>query len=131
MSAKTNTTLRYQWPWLIGAFVVCFFVGGGIWWRGSYQEYLNGAFRWETIPLLAGAALFLSWIIGAGIVASALAVGSAFPAIVLARVVLDGPTTHNLWPLEVAIACGPGMMMTFPSAALGWLLRRVTHRGRA
>ena len=114
--------------------MLCFFAGGAIWWSGSYQDYLNGSFRWGTIPLLAGASLFLSWMIGVGIVPSAVTVGSTFPAVIFARVVLDGmedPTNHNLWPFEVAIAVGLGMVMTFPSAALGWLLRRVTHGGHA
>jgi hypothetical protein len=135
MSAKrTKMTPGHKWSWLFGAFVLCFLAGGAIWWRGSYQDYLNGGFRWGTIPVLASVALFLSWVIGVGIVTSAVAVGSAFPAVILGRIVLDGmedPTSHNLWPFEVAMAVGFGMVMTFPSAGLGWLLRRVTHRIRA
>ena len=46
-------------------------------------------FHWETLPLLAGVAVVLSWIVGVGIIPSALVVGSAFPAIIFTRVVLD------------------------------------------
>jgi hypothetical protein len=130
----TEMTSRHKWFWLAGAFAVCFFGAGAIWWRGTYQDYLYGAFRWETVPLLAGVALMLSWVSGVGVFASAIAVGSAFPAVVFARVVLDcmeNPTSHNLWPFEVAMAFGVGMIMSFPSAAFGWLLRRVTNRHRA
>ncbi|HVT27782.1 MAG TPA: hypothetical protein VHE81_07175 [Lacipirellulaceae bacterium] len=44
---------------------------------------------------------------------------------------LDGvedPTNHNLWPFEVIMAFGMGMIVTFPVAEVGALLRRVTHR---
>ena len=124
---------RHKWPWLIGAFVFCFFVGGAIWWRGSYQDYLDNRFPWGSLALAAGVALFLSWVIGAGIVASAVAIGSAFPATICARLMLDGmehPTSHNLWPFEVIMAFGLGMITTFPFAALGALLRRLTLRSR-
>ena len=98
------------------------------------MDYLNSGFPWETILLLAGVALLLSWVIGAGVVASAIAIGSAFPAIIFVRVVLDGmedPTNHNLWPFEIVMAFGIGMIATFPFAAFGALLRRITHRSGA
>ena len=104
------------------------------WWRGSYQEFLQTGFHWETVPLLGGAAIVLSWIIGVGITPSTLVAGSVFPAVILARIVLDGlhdPTSHNLWPFEVAVACVIGMILAFPAAGIGWLLRRITHRYRA
>jgi hypothetical protein len=125
---------QHKWSWIVGAFALCFFAGGAIWWRGSYVDYLDSGFPWGTLLLLAGVALYLSWGIGAGVVASAIAIGSAFPAIIFVRVVLDGmedPTNHNLWPFEIVMAFGIGMMVTFPFAAFGALLRRVTHRGRA
>jgi hypothetical protein len=113
---------------LAGGFALCFFAGGWIWWRGSYQEYLSTSFHWETWPLLASVAVILSWIIGIRVIPTALVVGSSFPAIVLARVFLvDSPTSHNLWPFEVAGALLFGMMMAFPPAGLGWLLRHITN----
>src|SRR5437660_4825508 len=115
--------------WLVGAFAVCFFAGGWIWWSGSYEEFMAADFHWETLPLLAGVAVVLSWIVGVGIIPSALVVGSAFPAIIFARVVLDciqDPTRHNLWPFEVVVAFVFGMVMAFPPAGIGWLLRRIT-----
>jgi hypothetical protein len=93
----------------------------------------SGSYYWAILPLFTGAALALSWIVGVGIVPSALVVGSAFPAIVVVRVVIDGaqdPTAHNLWPFEVVLAMVTGMVMTFPAAAIGGLLRRLTHRGQ-
>src|SRR5262249_8156445 len=106
------------------------FAGGWIWWRGSYQEYLSGSFHWETWPLLASVSIILTWIIGIRVIPTALAVGSSFPAIVLTRVFLvdsGNPTNHNLWPFEVAWALLFGMMMAFPPAGFGWLLRQITN----
>lgn len=122
---------RAQWPWLIGAFALCFLTAGAMWWTGSYQDFLNSGFRWGTLPLLSGVALVLTWVIGTGIVPSAIAVGCSFPAVIMTRIVLDcigDPSNHNLWPFEVAMAFGMGMVMAFPPAGIGGLLRRVTHR---
>lgn len=120
--------------WLVGAFALCFFAGGRSWWQGSYQEYLHAGFHWEIIPLLAGVAIVLTWLIGIRIIPTALVVGNALPAIIFMRVVLDciqEPTRHNLWPFEVVPAFAFGMMLAFPSAGIGWSLRRITHRRRA
>jgi hypothetical protein len=123
-----------QMRWLVSAFAICFFVGGVICWRGSYQQYLETGFPWVLCGLLAGTAAVLSWTAGVRIAVSGLVVGSVFPAIILARIVLDGihdPTGHNLWPFEVCLAFAFGMVMTFPAATLGWWLRRMTDRSHA
>src|SRR4051812_20902541 len=104
---------KREWPWLIGAFAVCFVAGGTSCWRGSYLDYLDRGFSWETLSLPAPAAFFLPWIIGRRIVFSAIVVGRACPAIILTRVVLDGmkdPSSRNLWPFEVAMSFGLGMI---------------------
>ncbi len=64
-----------------------------------------------------------SWRVG-------LVVGGSVPAAVLARVVVDvarDPTTHNLWPLELVLATGPGLLAGFAGALFGGLL---VSRGR-
>jgi hypothetical protein len=67
--------------------------------------------------------------------ARSLWIGAAvLPAAVFARVVYDGlrdPTSHNLWPFEIAIAIGVGLPAALAGAALGWLALRVTGRGGA
>ena len=79
---------RRKLIWLAGAFALCLFAGGWIWWRGSYEEFLKTGFHLETLPLFAGAAIVLTWIVGTDVRASGLAVGAAFPAIMLTRVIL-------------------------------------------
>jgi hypothetical protein len=91
----------------------------------------GGVHIWLTLPLLAVVALVLSGIVGAGLLQSAISVGIALPAIILVRVAIDGtkdPSNHNLWPFEVLMASALGMASAFPSAAIGWLLRKVIHR---
>jgi len=117
--------------WAAVAFTVCFFAGGRSIWRGSYVEYLNASLPWGVIALFAGVGIFLAWIIGTGILISAIAVLLAFPAIVMVRVILDGlqdPTSHNLWPFEVVLATILGALIAFPAACVGRLLRFITHR---
>jgi hypothetical protein len=67
--------------------------------------------------------------------ARALWIGAAvLPAAVFARVAYDGlrdPTSHNLWPFEIAIAIGVGLPAALAGAVLGWLVLRVTGRGGA
>ncbi len=125
---------RKQAIWCLGAFVVCFFVGGGMWWLGSYREFLDASFHWQTIPLLAGAALLLTGIAGVRVLTSAVVVGSSFPAIMMTRVVLDciqSPTAHNLWPFEVGAACVFGLIMAGPAAWVGGVIWLIRHRRNA
>jgi hypothetical protein len=131
MSETAIASLVKSIPWLAGAFVFCFFAEGWIWWRGTYQEYLQSGLPWEAIVLLAGAAFVLPSVCGAGIIPSAITIGCVFPAVIAVRVVLDGlqnPTDHNLWPFEVVFASVIGMGIAFPAAVIGWLLRRIVSR---
>ena len=132
MNASTLNRLKKA-MWLVGAFGVCFIIEAGIWWGDSYLESLDAGFHWETLPLIAGAAFVLTWICGVEILPSGLVVGCTFPVIYFGRVVLDcieDPTRDNLWPFAVGMALIIGMMTAFPPAAIGWLLRRITHRSR-
>lgn len=59
--------------------------------------------------------------------AAGLAVAAAVPAAVMARVVHDtlrDPTTHNLWPFELVLAAGPGILAGLGGALAGTVLAR-------
>jgi hypothetical protein len=56
-----------------------------------------------------------------------LVVGASVPAAVLARVFVEGmadPTSHNLWPFELAIALGIGFAAALAGTIAGSLLAR-------
>ena len=52
-------------------------------------------------------------------------VGASVPAAVFARVIYDtssDPTSHNLWPFEIILAAGPGLIAALAGAFAGKLL---------
>ena len=53
-----------------------------------------------------------------------LVVGASVPAAVLVRVIYDtwsDPTSHNLWPFEIILAAGPGLLAALVGALAGKL----------
>lgn len=53
------------------------------------------------------------------------------PLVVMARVLVGGvrdPTSHNLWPFEVAIAMLVGLVSVLPAVVAGHVLQRVLKR---
>ena len=134
MSPAPATKPRLKWPWIVAGFAVCFFFGGAFLWKGTYDDYLHAGFHWEIIPVQMAVALLSTWSMGLGIVVATVTVGMAFPAAIMARVVidcLDDPSHHNLWPFELVLAVAFGIVMSFSGAASGRLLRWATHRNRA
>jgi hypothetical protein len=125
---KMNQRKAY---WMAGAFAICFFAEAPFWLTGTYTEYLKRSPSWWTIALPAVMALYLSWIVRVEIILTAFAVGAAVPTIIVVRIIMDcaqDPTHHNLWPFELGLMTVCSMAITFTSAGIGWLLRRITHR---
>ena len=59
--------------------------------------------------------------------------GSVVPAVVMARVVVDGlrdSTSHNLWPFEVVIAVSVGGMAALVGTLLGSLVLLLSRWGQ-
>ena len=83
---------------------------------------------------VALAALVARWRLGLGVLPAALAAGAGVPAAVLCKVAWDvarDPTSHNLWPFEVAIALAVGAVPAILGADAGWgLSRLIPARGR-
>ena len=131
---QTNKpTSRRTYIWLAVAFVAGLLASGSQIWPGSYIEYLDRG-QSRVYELIAVTAFLVPIISGLGIPKSALAVGFGCPAATFIRVVADGirdPTSHNLWPFEVAIALVLGMAVAWPSAAIGRLLRYLFVRVRS
>ena len=113
------------WPALAAALVPTFLVLGVPYWSVPVGELsLPSSLPGAGLVLVALAALGLC---ASGRVPFLLAcplAAAAVPAVVFARVVVDGmrePTSHNLWPIELVIAGFLGLACAVPGAALGAL----------
>lgn len=73
--------------------------------------------------VVAFAALLARWRWGLGLWPAALAAGAGVPLGVLCKVAWDvvgDPTSHNLWPFELAIAVVVGAVPALLGALAGW-----------
>ena len=62
---------------------------------------------------------------------AALIIGVVFPISVVAKILIDlrnNPTSHNLFPFEIAIACIVSIPPAFVGAFLGAAMRRAMRR---
>lgn len=113
---------------LAAAFVCAFFVIGLPYWQIPYSQAslpndiwglgLLAVVALAAIPRVVSATRF--W-------PTLLIIGSAVPAAVLARVIVDtlsDSTSHNLWPLEIILSAGPGYLAAAAGALVGGLLAR-------
>lgn len=95
---------------------------------GQLPDALFGIGLWGV----ALAALVARWRLGLGVLTAALAAGAGVPAAVICKVAWDvvrDPTSHNLWPFEVAIALAVGAVPAIPGALAGWGLSRLFPAG--
>ena len=112
-------------------FLGCFFLAGIPFWQIPYSLVTvpNAFFGFGVVVVFAGAAV-LGFRLG---VRRGLMVGGAvFPAILMARVLVEGimdPTRHNLWPLALVIAMVLGLIVAGSGAAVGWLAGRLFRPG--
>ncbi|HET6350238.1 MAG TPA: hypothetical protein VFH88_14260 [Candidatus Krumholzibacteria bacterium] len=108
--------------WLAVSFVLAFLAIGSMHWMKPYAQVslpnsllgpgLGAVLIAGALACVAGRANF--WI-------ALLVVGSAAPAAIAARVVVDtarDPTSHNLWPFELVL----GGIVGYAAAAVGALL---------
>jgi hypothetical protein len=108
-------------------FVAAFVAVGIPYWRVPYSQVsLPNALYGLGLAVVFVAAAALCWRFGSGFRAATAAAGAAPPAAVLARVVIEtalDPTSHNLWPFEVAIAVTVGLLVASLGAVVGILGR--------
>lgn len=114
------------------AFLGClgleFLVAGIPWWLAPYNRFTfsNSAGLIGTLAFLGIAAFAAGWT-RLGLSKATLAAGAAVPCAVMARVIADtirDSTSHNLWPIEVAMMAVLGFGAAFAAALAGRLLRR-------
>lgn len=109
------------------AFVVNFFAVGIPYWLIPYNKISlpDGLVHWGLTLVGISAWYFCASKVRSFWRAVRIA-GSAVPAAVLARVIVDGvqdPTSHNLWPLEISIALVVGFLCALLGAAVGSLCK--------
>jgi hypothetical protein len=113
--------------WLIAAFIVSFIAVGVPYFLAPYhQTDFTDLFGPGTLVLVLAAAASVR-LARAPVWLAVPTMASVMPAVVLLRIIVDvamDPTTHNLWPLELAIAAPLGLMVGGGAAVVGALLGR-------
>jgi disulfide bond formation protein DsbB len=133
MDKTTKNNRKY---WLLGGFVVGFFVVGVPYWQIPYAKVSLPDSLYGTGLLVVGVLAAAACGLGkARLFSVILVLGGSVPAAVLARVAVDtakDPTSHNLWPFEFIIAAVVGVLCSSAGALVGslpaWLS---THRDAA
>lgn len=119
--------------WLGLAFAAVVLAAGIPYWRLPYDEINRGHFAILPGALLLG---FLTLLLVAAEVARVKAIAVTMllcvPAIDVVSIVKDttaDPTSHNLWPFELAIAAISGALVVVPAMLAGlaarWAMRRM------
>ncbi|HEX7802162.1 MAG TPA: hypothetical protein VF471_05345 [Pseudoxanthomonas sp.] len=121
--------------WLLIAFLIAFVGVGFRYWQLPYPQvslpdslYGPGLVAIAVVALMARAfGLARFWKVW-------LLIAAAVPAAVLVRIIVDimaDATSHNLWPLEFAIAAALGLACSLAGALLGslFLLRSSKRPG--
>lgn len=112
------------------AFLACFLAVGVPYWRIPYRTVsLPSTLMTPGLVVVALAAFLqcLRRVRRFGPVA--LVVGASVPSVVAARVLVEAvidPTSHNLWPFEIAIAAFVGLACALAGAAAGSLIARLS-----
>jgi hypothetical protein len=112
---------------MIGAFLLCFLITGIPFWIIPYSNLtLPNSFFGIGIFAVFLVALVLAYRVGfkKGLLVS----GMVFPAVLMARVIVEGlmePGHHNLWPLALIITLVLSIIVAGTGAVLGWLAARL------
>lgn len=118
--------------WIAAAFMACFLAVGLPYWRIPYHAVSLPNSLWGAGLVAVGlVALLLRASRRATFGQATLAAGAAVPAAIYARVSVEtgrDPTSHNLWPFEVAIALGVGGCCSLAGALAGSALAWWTGR---
>lgn len=117
--------------WLHAAFLLSF-LGAGIpfWLIPYHQVILPSALISPGLVVIVITALVLRSALITPFWKTVRLMGSSLAAAVLARVLVEGirdPSSHNLWPFEVAIALVLGFSCSLAGAAIGSLIARLRN----
>jgi hypothetical protein len=109
--------------WLAIAFVAGLLAVGVPYWQLPYSEVsLPDTLISPSLLVVVLAAAVARAIGKCHFIPTLIVAGSAVPAAVMGRVLVDtlqDPTSHNLWPFELIIAAGVGLLASTGGALLG------------
>jgi hypothetical protein len=116
-------------------FGAAFVVAAALYWP-AFERKINLPQAIYGLPLwLTGAVAVIDGVMSRRPFARSLWLAAAvLPAAVFARVVYDGmrdPTSHNLWPFEIAYTLWFSVPVAAVGAAVGWLLLKLLRAGKA
>lgn len=116
---------RSSSAWLLIAFAVAFVGVGFRYWQLAYSQVsLPDALYGPGLAAVFVVALMVRAFGLAKFWVAWLLIASAVPAAVMARIAFEtasDPTSHNLWPVEIVIAAGVGLLAALGGALLGSL----------
>jgi hypothetical protein len=125
---------RKHTNWLRAAFLLSFFGAGIPYWLIPYHQVnLPSALMSPSLVLIGIAALLLRAALITPFWKTVRFLGSTLAAAVLARVMVEGildPSSHNLWPFEIAIALVLGFACSLAGAAIGNLIARLGNHAQ-
>ena len=114
--------------WTVATVFLGFLAGGLPLWPVPYYsiDLSNPGFlgQWIVAGIIAGG--FPAALSSLSMHRSAVLLGAGFGMAVLARVlfeIIQDPTTHNLWPFEVAISVAVGLLAGIGGSLLVYLVR--------
>ncbi len=114
--------------WLGAAIVVGILAGGIPYWPIPYNDInmTESSLLVQWSLSVGAAALMISALSPLGPFKSAVITGIGLPLAVFVRVITDGfadPTSHNLWPLELVIACVVAILPALIGSYVGFAAR--------
>ena len=118
--------------WLLIAFLASALAVGRSYWAVPYSRVsLPGSLMVPGLLIVVVSACLLAAYGVARFRTVFLIHAASIPAVVFLRIVMDGladPTSHNLWPLEVVIALGMGLLAASAGALTGSLVAYYVRR---
>lgn len=126
--------MRINWHryWWYPGFTLAFIAMGLPYWQIPYSKVnLPDALLGAGLVVLFAASAVTRMYSGKSLLRVVMVIGSAVPAVVMARVSVEvafDPSTHNLWPFECVIAMLVGVAAALPGALLGSLVRWLARR---
>jgi hypothetical protein len=127
-------TLDWRKYWWQPGFALAFFAVGIPYWLIPYNKLnLPGAVLGVELVVVVAVAALARLYSGKSFMRVVTVMGGVLPAVVMARVVVDGLfdySAHNLWPFELIIAILVGGAAALAGALIGSVVLWLSRRGQ-